>query len=215
MRVPQLSKKAGMLAVLAATLGASACGEVARTGRSPGYLVLDRLEGASGAKPDEFTTFLSSDVLTLVRKTVEGREVRVPTVFVDPGRVTLRVGLKNPGPSVSPTSPGPLNAITLTRFRVVYKRTDGRNTQGVDVPYAFDGGMTMTIPEDQSAVGFFELVRVIAKEEKPLNRLVANGGVEVFSTIADVTFYGRDQAGNEVSVTGSITVTFADFGDPD
>ncbi len=214
MRVAQLSKKAGMLAVLAATLGASACGEVARTGRSPAYLILDRLEAASGAEPEEFSTFLSSDVLTLVRQTIDGKEVRVPTIFADAGRVTFRVGLKNPGPTVSATSPGPLNAITLTRYRVVYKRTDGRNTQGVDVPYAFDGGMTMTVPEDEAAVGFFELVRIIAKDEAPLRRLVNNGGVEFFSTIADVTFFGHDQAGNEVNATGSITVSFADFGDP-
>ncbi|MGD9903840.1 MAG: hypothetical protein AB7U83_10240 [Vicinamibacterales bacterium] len=215
MRVPQLTKKAGLVAVLAAALGAAACGDVARTGRSPGYLILDRLEGANGAEPDQFSTFVPSDVITLVRQTIDGREVRVPTAFVDPGRVTLRVGLKNPGPSVSPTSPGPLNAITITRYRVVYKRTDGRNTQGVDVPYAFDGGMSLTVPEDQPAVGFFELVRIIAKNENPLVRLISRGGVDQFAAIADVTFYGRDQAGNDVSVTGSISITFADWGDPE
>ncbi len=215
MRVPQLTTKAALLAVLAAALGATACGEVARTGRSPAYLILDRLEGANGATPEEFSTFVPSDVLTLVRRTVDGRETRVPTRFVDPGRVTMRVGLKNPGSTASPTAPGPLNAITLTHYRVVYKRTDGRNTQGVDVPYAFDGGMSMTVPGEQSAVGFFELVRIIAKAENPLVRLVNSGGVDAFSTIADVTFFGRDQAGNEVSVTGSISITFADWGDPD
>ena len=215
MRVPQLTKKAAVLAVLAAALGAAACGEVARTGRSPAYLILDRLEGANGAVPDEFSTFVPSDVLTLVRKTVDGNEVRVPTIFIDPGRVTLRVGLKNPGTAVVPTTPSPLNAITVTHYRVVYRRTDGRNTQGVDVPYSFDGGMTMTVPEDQGAVGFFELVRIIAKDEAPLRRLVNNGGVEFISAIAEVTFFGRDQAGNEVSATGSISITFADYGDPD
>ena len=215
MRVPQLTKKAAVLAVVAAALGAAGCGEVARTGRSPAYLILDRLEGANGAIPDEFSTFVPSDVLTLVRKTVDGQETRVPTRFVDPGRVTLRVGLKNPGTVAVPTAPSPLNAITVTRYRVVFKRTDGRATQGVDVPYAFDGGMSMTIPEDQAAVGFFELVRIIAKSENPLVRLVNSGGVDGFSTIADVTFYGADQSGNEVSVTGSISVTFADWGDPD
>ena len=215
MRVPQLTKKAAVLAVLAAALGAAGCGEVARTGRSPAYLILDRLEGANGAMPDDYSTFVPSDVLTLVRKTVDGQEVRVPTIFIDPGRVTLRVGLKNPGTAVVPTTPSPLNAITVTHYRVVYRRTDGRNTQGVDVPYAFDGGMTMTIPEDQAAIGFFELVRIIAKDEAPLRRLVNNGGVEFLSAIAEVTFYGRDQAGNEVSATGSISITFADYGDPD
>jgi len=47
-------------------------------------------------------------------------------------------------------------------------------------------------------------------------RLVAQCLTEgiVLSTIARVTFYGHDQTGREVSVTGSIDVTFANFGDP-
>ena len=28
----------------------------------------------------------------------------------------------------------------MTRYRVEFRRTDGRNTPGVDVPYGFDGG---------------------------------------------------------------------------
>jgi hypothetical protein len=156
-----------------------------------------------------------SDVLTLVKKTIDGTEARIPTIFSDPGRATFRVALKNPGTVAAPTAPTSLNQVTLTRYRVVYKRSDGRNTQGVDVPYAFDGGMTVTIPADSNVTGFFELVRIMAKDEAPLTRLVNNGGVEFFSTIADVTFYGTDQAGNEVTVTGSITVSFADYGDPD
>ena len=43
---------------------------------------------------------------------------------------------------------------------------------------------------------------------------MSGGAQNVISTIAEVTFYGRDQAGNEVSVTGSISVNFSDFGDP-
>ena len=37
---------------------------------------------------------------------------------------------------------------------------------------------------------------------------------DVISTIAEVTFYGRDQAGNDVSATGSMGVDFGNFGDP-
>jgi hypothetical protein len=36
----------------------------------------------------------------------------------------------------------------------------------------------------------------------------------VISTIADVTFYGKDETGTDVSVTGSISVNFADWADP-
>ena len=72
MRVLQRTKTVTVMAVLAAAVGATGCGEVARTGRSPAYLIIDRLEGANGATPQEFSTFVASDVLTLVRKTVAG-----------------------------------------------------------------------------------------------------------------------------------------------
>jgi len=37
----------------------------------------------------------------------------------------------------------------------------------------------------------------------------------MISTIAEVTFYGRDQAGNEVTANASLSVNFADFADPE
>jgi hypothetical protein len=58
------------------------------------------------------------------------------------------------------------------------------------------------------------LVRAQAKLEAPLKALAGGGGSIIISTIAQVTFYGRDQAGNDVSVTGQISVNFADWGDP-
>ena len=60
----------------------------------------------------------------------------------------------------------------------------------------------------------FTLVRVQAKQEAPLKALVGNGGAIAISTIAEVTFYGTDQAGRPVSVTGQISVDFNDWGDP-
>ena len=41
------------------------------------------------------------------------------------------------------------------------------------------------------------------------------GGSVLISTIANVTFYGHDQTGIPVSVTGSISVNFADWADPE
>ncbi len=66
----------------------------------------------------------------------------VTTVYNDVGRATIRAELKN---TVNPTAPTSVNAVTLTRYRVTYKRADGRNTPGVDVPYGFDGAVTRTI----------------------------------------------------------------------
>jgi len=101
----------------------------------------------------------------------------------------------------------------VTHYRVVYTRSDGHNTPGVDVPYPIEGGMTMTAIGGVSA-GTFVLVRAQAKLEAPLRALIGLGAQAVISTIAQVTFYGADQAGNAISTTGYITVTFADWGDP-
>jgi len=80
------------------------------------------------------------------------------------------------------------------------------------VPYSFDGGVTFTVTESPSSA-VFVLVRAQAKLEPPLISLRGAGGQIAISTIAQVTFYGRDQVGNDVSVSGSIGVNFADWGD--
>ena len=59
----------------------STCGEVARTGRSPVMLVIDSLEGASGAEPDAFGNVLYSDVETIVENQVAGQTVSGPDHF--------------------------------------------------------------------------------------------------------------------------------------
>jgi hypothetical protein len=127
--------------------------------------------------------------------------------------VDLKIEMKNPGTTDSPTSPSSTNQITVTRYHITYVRADGRNTPGVDVPYPFDGAATGTVTASGSSLTFV-LVRAQAKLEAPLKALVGGGGSVVLSTIAEVTLYGHDQAGNDVSVTGSISVNFADWGDP-
>jgi hypothetical protein len=203
----------GLAAVVlgSAIVASSSCGEVARTGESPAFLIVAALDAASGAEPSEFGTTLNSDVQTIVEQQIAGQTVRTPTIFNDIGRASFRLGFKNP---LSPSAPTTLNEITITRYRVVFKRADGRNGAGVDLPHGFDGAFTVTIGPGAPSQGSFDLVRHQHKSEPPLINLVRNGGAQVISTIADVTFYGRDQAGNEVSVTASISVNFADFGDP-
>jgi hypothetical protein len=186
--------------------------ELTRTGSSPAFVIVDSMQGASGADPGTFGVPLLSDVVTLVDATVGGQTVRVPTIFNDLGQAEFRLGMKNP---TSPTGPTDINSVTLNRYRVSFRRSDGRNTPGVDVPHGFDGGLTVTIPADGSATAAFEIVRHQAKQESPLANLAFGGGANIISTIAEITFYGRDQAGNEVTVTSSMTVNFGDFADPE
>ncbi len=187
-------------AVLAALgLVTASCGDVARSGRAPVFLVIDRLEGSSGPTGTMSTT-VQSDVLTS------------GSILNDAGAVTLRLVLKDIGPAGAPTSPSSNNAVTINRYRVSYRRADGRNGLGVDVPYGFDGAATGTVPQSGTLKLGFELVRHVAKLESPLVQLVSNPSV--ITTIADVTFYGQDLVGNEIQATGSIQVDFGNFADP-
>lgn len=199
------------IAAVAAIAASVSCGDTVRTGHSSAMLIINTIEVASGAEPTKFGSVLNSDVETMVTSSVNGQTVQVPTVFNDPGTVTFRVEMKNP---LSPTAPGAINDITVTRYHVDFRRSDGRNTQGVDVPYSFDGAFTVTIPLGGTASGGFDIVRHQSKEEPPLRNLRGGGAAKVISVIAEVTFYGRDQAGNEISATGSVSINFADFGDP-
>lgn len=207
--------RGGCLAVilLAVACGGS-CGDVVREGQSPAYLIIDAITAASGARPAVFGSVLASDVVTIVERSFAGQTFQVPTVFEDPGQAEVRLALKEIGTVIGATTPTTNNRITINRYRVTYRRADGRNTPGVDVPYGFDGAVTVTPGITTSAVFTFTLVRVQAKEEPPLRNMRNSGGASVISTIADITFFGRDQVGNDVAVTGSISVNFADWGDP-
>jgi hypothetical protein len=202
--------------VTVTALAAASCGDVVRSGRAPVFLVIDLLQGARGDDPTKLASTLGSDVITYV--TSGGRcTITTPcaTVFTDPGQVTLRLSPKDIGSTGSPTTPSSNNEVTITRYHVEYRRTDGRNTPGVDVPYAFDGAVTGTVPAATTLSLSFVLVRSEAKAESPLVQLQANGVTlpPIVTTIANVTFYGKDQVGNDISATGSIQVDFGDFGD--
>ena len=193
--------RGGAAAVLVAATLSSGCGEFVRQSRSPSQLVIVSILTAPSTSGTVPTTFgngpLLSDVLT------------GSTVFDDFGQVTLRVILKDPGAPGTPTAPSVLNDVTITRYRVTYSRSDGRNTPGADVPYPIEGAVTFTVRVDQTAAGVIELVRHVAKVEAPLAGL--SNSLVVLTTIADVTLYGRDQAGNELSATGKVQINFANF----
>jgi hypothetical protein len=201
------------LFVLIALALCGSCGDVARQGRSPMFLVIDSLTAVrGGGKDTTASNVLLSDVITNVTTPAPCTATApCPTIFDDMGSVTLRLSPKDVGTTGIGNTPSTNNQVTINRYHVTYRRTDGRNTPGADVPYAWEGAATGTIPATGTATLGFEVVRHVAKEEAPLVQLKSSS--TVITTIADVTFYGRDQVGNDISVTGSIQIDFANFGD--
>jgi hypothetical protein len=199
------------LFVLAALgVAAASCGDVARSGRSPMFLMIDELTAVRGGGEDKTPTHtLISDVLTIVTKPDPcSKDNPCPTVFNDMAQVTFHLSQKDITSVVGPTSN---NQVTINRYRVAYRRSDGRSTPGVDVPYGFDSGLTVTVPATGKAEAGFELVRHTSKEESPLVQLIDNP--TIISTIAEVTFYGQDTVGNEIQATATIGIDFGNFGD--
>jgi hypothetical protein len=201
---------------IAGVVGTTGCGGATADGRSPVLLVINRLSAASGAQPSNFSGTLNSDTVTMVKV----NNVPTPTIFDDLGDAAMILVLKNPGNPGNPSTPSPLNQVTITRYHVDYTRADGHNTPGVDVPFGFDSAVTVTVNQNQTDA-VFEIVRHEAKQEAPVVNLVCTPAVSgvvcnrtIITTIATVTFYGQDLAGNAVSASGQIGINFGDFADP-
>ena len=171
--------------IVGLAVGAASCGEVNGDSRSPVLLRVTGLTANGGA-------ILLSDV--------RGDD----SISNDTATATLASTMKN-----TTLSPTPNNEITLNRYRVEFRRADGRNTPGVDVPYPFDGAVTTRIAAGGTGSVVFEIVRHVAKEESPLVQLATNRNE--ITTIATITFYGTDTVGNVVSASGEMTVNFGNF----
>jgi hypothetical protein len=200
MRARYRSVIAGAAAIVVLA-GSVSCGDVVRQGKAPVLVVVDSLQAASGATPGNMSGFLLSDVVTASGTTNDVAEA------------TMHVIPKDVGNGQNALAPTPWNAVTINRYRITFIRSDGRNTPGVDVPFAVDGALTATLTSTPTAVPF-EIVRHQQKLEQPLRSLANLGGRVIIATTAEITFYGTDQVGNDVQKTAWINVSFSDYADP-
>lgn len=202
-----------VVALGAVIASAASCGDVVRTGRAPVMLVINSVNVVRGVATGAGTPAsgpLLSDVITMVTSPAPCTvDTPCPTVFDDLGRADVQIIMKDQGTATAPVTPSANNWVTITRVHVKYVRADGRNVQGVDVPYEFDASVSATA--SPSATFGFELVRHAAKQEPPLVALITQANV--ISTIAELTFYGTDQVGNAVTATSQVQVNFGNFGD--
>jgi hypothetical protein len=108
-----------------------------------------------------------------------------------------------------------IRAVQLERYEVRYVRSDGRNVEGVDVPYHFSNGVTavMDIGEPENNINFvIDIVRPGAKLEPPLLNLRNGGGAIVLNMTAEITFYGRILGSNDViTAQGFVRIDFSNF----
>ena len=205
-------KMLGIVSVMAITAGCTP--EWARENETNLLMTVSEIAGFAGGEGDgQEANILLSDV---------------SDTFNDDARISITVIRKNP--TVNNTSP--LEGVRLESYQVQYFRSDGRNVEGVDVPFRITGSLSSTLILPPVADGFstadvfVTLVRHQAKQEPPLRNLIgifllpASSGNLIFpsegivTTTAEVTIYGRQITTGEVlRAFGRMQVTFADFAD--
>ena len=191
----------GWAALVVAAVLLSACNPVENASQSATLLRVENLMGFDLTGSSQ--NYLLSDVL------FQDPTTGAQTWIADPAKVTLSALLLDPK---SINGPSPYNDILITRYIVTFQRADGKNRQGVDVPYSFEGAMSILVPVGQATTATFIIVREVAKQEPPLLNLKdANPGDGIYAT-AKVDFYGHDGANKLVKATGYLAITFANYG---
>jgi hypothetical protein len=139
-------------------------------------------------------------------------DVQISNGSICPDFAALRVEnhLKNP----LNTDASFRSDVVIERYDVRYFRSDGRSTEGVDVPFRITGNVAQEIQASNSAVLNLEIVRRQAKLEPPLRNLQGLGGGQVVTMFAEVTLHARSTIQQSLNTaTARVQIDFADFGD--
>jgi hypothetical protein len=147
--------------------------------------------------------------------------VRFP---VQPNIVDVEVANRAKNPNLPLTQKVTL-AIIVERYEVRYYRSDGKNTEGVDVPYRISGNIAVGFDAESTGTATIpvEVVRAQAKVEPPLTQLrgfssidtnngvTTSGQAFVLTCFAEITIHGKTIAGQVVTATGRLQIDFADW----
>ncbi len=188
------------IAVLALLCILPACNRIENETNSASMLIVETLTGLDAE--GEQAGFVQSDVLYVDPNTGE------QSIRADVAEVTFRARLLAP---TSVTGPSSFNDITVNRYVVTYLRSDGKNIEGVDIPYSFDGSFQVNVEVDATATVPFVIVREVAKAEIPLINLREARDDGVLQVHARVDFYGHDISNRNVTATGYISIFFANY----
>ncbi len=175
------------------------CNPLEDDSKSDSLLVVVQIVATDIEKTE--VNFLESDVVVL---DAEG----AATVTDDAAIVTLTAITLDPNPLLGASH---YNNIIVDRYVVSYIRSDGKNQEGVNVPYSFEGAMSALVEIDSQVDISFVVVRAVAKLEPPLIDLRDGRGEGQLKATAKIDFYGKDTIGNRVKATGYLTIFFAEY----
>jgi hypothetical protein len=141
-------------------------------------------------------------------------DLTISTGAICPDVVSVRVENHAKNPNVG--AAGFRDDIVVERYEVRYFRSDGRGTEGVDVPYTISGNLSFEILGGEATTVPIEAVRRQAKIEAPLWNLLSGGGGRVVTMFAEVVLHARTTTGVVTNAaTGQLQIDFADYADDD
>ncbi len=180
----------------------AACNPIENESQSASLLVVESITGTDfrGNAAD----YLQSDVV--MTDSITGAQ----SWQADSATASLSASTLDPNPLFGTSQ---YNDIQVTRYVVTYFRSDGKNIQGRDVPYSFEGGLSVLINVGRSVNVGFVIVREVAKQETPLLNLYQSYPGDVLNVTARVDFYGHDLANKAVKATGYLPIYFANYAD--
>ena len=176
------------------------CNRIVNDSRSDSVLLIVRLQGTD--IDDNEADFLQSDVVKVDATTGQS------TVAADAALVTFTTASLDPAPLLGTSQ---YFDIFVTHYTVTYSRTDGKNQEGVDIPYSFDGAMSVQVRVESETAANFVIVRAVSKLEPPLVNLASGRGEGELKVTARIDFYGHDTEGNKLKATGYLTIFFANY----
>jgi hypothetical protein len=192
-------------ALVAVLLFFSSCNKISKDTRSNSMLIIQSLTGTDTAGSE--ANFLQSDVLTVLDPETMISDMVNTTVIADIAKVEFTAELLSPG--LVETSQ--YSDIIVNRYVVSFTRSDGKNVEGVDVPYSFEGALSALVNVGTSTSADFVIVREVAKLEPPLVELHDGRGDGVLQVKARIDFYGHDLANKSVMATGYLSIFFANY----
>jgi hypothetical protein len=178
-----------------------ACNPVENQTKSASLLVVENLLGSDLGGNE--VNFLQSDVI------IQNADTGAVSWRGDAAKVTLSASTLDPDPKLGVSS---FEDVQVTRYVVSYIRPDGKNIQGKDVPYSFEGNLSILVRIGQASTASFIVVREVAKQEPPLVNLQNADRGDVLNMTIRVDFYGHDMANKAVQATGYLPVFFANYG---
>jgi hypothetical protein len=189
--------------LIIAALFLASCAASEKDSTSGSFLVINSLTGNDlEGLPGSTTVF--SDVLT------------AGSIINDNGVAEVTTLTYNPLPDSPEHDITYYMNVVVDQIDVEFLRTDGRNVEGVDVPYRFTQPMNQLVAVDETVEIPFVLIRHVAKLEAPLLALRdITSQSYILQLVAKVTVHGKDLGGHRVApVTSYLTVWCANFADP-